>query len=121
MTRDQVQEVRAATQAGKFYPAEKEFLSKVIDDYIENAGTSFTHPPKALIVPHSGLIYSGAVAACAFAAWRKQADDVERIILIGPSHHYDFPGLALPGAAAFETPLGHLPVDDEWIDLLDGL
>lgn len=62
--------------------------------------------PKALIVPHAGYMYSGLVAARAYATLEPGADIVERIILIGPSHHVPFEGIALPSNAAFETPLG---------------
>jgi AmmeMemoRadiSam system protein B len=68
--------------------------------------------PKALIVPHAGYMYSGAVAARAYAALEPGADRVERVILIGPSHHVRFEGIAVSPSSAFETPLGRTPIDE---------
>jgi AmmeMemoRadiSam system protein B len=33
------------------------------------------------------------------------------VLLVGPSHHVAFDGLAIPSHSAFETPLGSVPVD----------
>jgi AmmeMemoRadiSam system protein B len=68
--------------------------------------------PKALIAPHAGYVYSGPVAASAYRALGDAARGVERVVLIGPSHFVPFSGLAVSRAAAFETPLGAVPVDD---------
>src|SRR5687768_15170040 len=107
-----VQEVRPAAQAGKYYPAEPEFLAKVVDDLLAKARPPREDfPPKAIIVPHGGYIYSGEVVANAFAPWRDLQHAVDRVVLIGPSHFYDFPGLALPDTSVFATPLGELAVD----------
>ena len=65
---------------------------------------------KAIIAPHAGYIYSGRVAASAFAALRKTAHAVTRVVVIGPAHYVPFRGIAIPTAHAFETPLGRVPV-----------
>jgi AmmeMemoRadiSam system protein B len=66
----------------------------------------------SLIVPHAGFAYSGAVAASAFSRLCGHAYD--RIVLIGPSHHFAFEGAAVPDAAtAYRTPLGDAPIDRE--------
>jgi MEMO1 family protein len=109
MGRRNLQEVRAPAGAGKFYPADPEFLRKVLDGYL-NADEEDGEIPKAVIAPHSGYIYSGPVAGRAFRAWR-EATHIRRVVLIGPSHSYDFPGLALPDATVFSTPLGEVEVD----------
>jgi AmmeMemoRadiSam system protein B len=104
--------VHKATLAGRFYPAEKEFLRKVIDRYFSLVSTGSAGPgklPKAIIAPHSGYIFSGPVAASAYAPW--QNHEAGRVILLGPSHQYDFPGVALPDASSFETPLGEVSLD----------
>src|SRR6186997_3288267 len=82
--RRNVHEVRPATNAGKFYPADPEFLGKVLDDYLqpENVAIEPSEIPKAVIAPHSGYIYSGAIAGSAFRAWRG-AEGIERVVLIG--------------------------------------
>ena len=68
--------------------------------------------PKALIAPHAGYVYSGPIAASAYGALDDAAHGIERVVLIGPSHFVRFSGLAVSRAAAFETPLGAVPVDD---------
>jgi MEMO1 family protein len=105
-----VQEARPAMAAGKFYPADPEFLGKVVDDYLHAGAETEGELPKAVIAPHSGFIYSGPVAGSAFRAWR-DAHEIHRVVLIGPSHLYEFPGLALPDATVFSTPLGEIEVD----------
>lgn len=120
MIREQVQEVRAAALAGKFYPGEREFLAKVTTAFLgQHAGETPDGLAKAVISPHSGFVYSGAVAGHALASWADDGENIERVVIIGPSHHFDFPGLAVPGAAAFETPLGRMPVDEAWLERLD--
>jgi AmmeMemoRadiSam system protein B len=67
--------------------------------------------PKALIVPHAGYIYSGPVAATAYAALGRGARRIRRVVLLGPAHRAYIPGLALPDADAFATPIGTVPID----------
>ena len=38
-------------------------MRDVVSDYLAQAATVAYAPPKALIVPHAGYIYSGAIAA----------------------------------------------------------
>lgn len=68
--------------------------------------------PKALIVPHAGYMYSGPVAATAFVRVEASRERVSRVVLIGPSHHVRFAGLAVPSSTAFETPLGSVAIDE---------
>ncbi len=70
-------------------------------------------PPRALIVPHAGYIYSGPVAATAYASLREVGSTISRVILLGPSHWFSFSGLALPEADALKTPVGTVAVDRE--------
>ncbi len=66
---------------------------------------------RMLVVPHAGYVYSGPVAASAYALVPDMG--FRWVVLVGPSHFVRFPGLALPDAAAFATPLGDVPVDEE--------
>jgi AmmeMemoRadiSam system protein B len=75
-------------------------------------------PPKALIVPHAGYPYSGPIAASAYAPLGCLRGIIQRVVVLGPTHHVAVAGLALPGAAAFDTPLGRVPVDGAAVDLL---
>jgi AmmeMemoRadiSam system protein B len=70
-------------------------------------------PPKAVVAPHAGYIYSGPVAGTAYASLAGRAGQVERVILIGPSHRVAYAGVATSGAGVFETPMGPVAVDRE--------
>ena len=77
--------------------------------------------PKALIVPHAGYIYSGAVAAHAYDELAAARGTVKRVVLFGPAHYVGGRGLALPECEAFETPLGRIPLDAAGIAALGDL
>ena len=75
-------------------------------------------PLLAVIAPHAGYSYAGAVAAAAFAAVEDALVDaaaagspVARVVVLGPSHHMRLRGCALTGARQLGTPLGPLEVD----------
>ena len=113
-------EVRPAAVAGTFYPRDARELDRDIAemlDGVENLAPRFGHP-KALVVPHAGYIYSGPVAARAYDELAAARGVVRRVVLLGPVHRVPVRGLALPGAAAFDTPLGRVPVDAEAVRLL---
>ncbi len=105
--------VRPAAVAGRFYPGHPLDLRQLISALLANCPAASTPPPKAIVAPHAGYIYSGPVAASAYALWRNPADSTHRVVLLGPSHFHAFDGLAASGAEAFSTPLGLVPVDTE--------
>ncbi len=100
---------RAAAVAGGFYSDDPERLRAEVERMLDVPGASVG--ARALVVPHAGHFYSGAVAARAFKTIHPEG--LRRVVLIGPSHHRAFTGAALParGIQAFETPLGAVPVD----------
>jgi AmmeMemoRadiSam system protein B len=104
---------RPAAVAGLFYPDEARELGRSVETYLAKGRPARAKDPKAIIAPHAGYIYSGPVAGTAFRAWLDAKPAVERVVLVGPSHHVWFEGLALPSASAFETPLGRVAVDRE--------
>jgi len=116
-------DVRAAAVAGIFYPGESSELSRSIQALFADAtgANPWLGPPKALIVPHAGYIYSGPIAASAYAPLARLRGIIERVVLLGPAHHLALTGLALPGASAFDTPLGRVRVDAEAAGLLRSL
>jgi AmmeMemoRadiSam system protein B/AmmeMemoRadiSam system protein A len=105
--------VRPAAVAGMFYPGDAQALGADIDEML--GGVDSLAPrlgfPKALVVPHAGYIYSGAVAAHAYDTLAAARGVVRRVVLLGPVHRVAVRGLALPGAEAFDTPLGRIRVD----------
>ncbi|MCC6527420.1 MAG: AmmeMemoRadiSam system protein B, partial [Polyangiaceae bacterium] len=99
-----------------FYPAQPEVLRAQILGFLAEAEPGVRpheDAPKALIAPHAGTVYSGPVAASAYARLRAMAGRVERVVLLGPSHRVAMRGLAAPSVDAFDTPLGAVPVDVE--------
>jgi AmmeMemoRadiSam system protein B/AmmeMemoRadiSam system protein A len=107
--------VRAAAVAGMFYPREPAVLAGEIAEFLDQANEDRLCPgfPKIVIVPHAGFIYSGAVAAHAYDLLRPARGVVKRVVLMGPCHRVAVRGLALPGADAFDTPLGRISIDKE--------
>lgn len=97
-----------------FYPGERTQLRDAISRYMEDASVvDLPDVPKALIVPHAGYIYSGAVAASAYASIVARRDRIKRVVLMGPSHRVYLQGIALPEWSEFATPLGTIRVDAE--------
>ncbi len=107
-----MQTVRPPAVAGRFYPGSPTELADTVDELLAAAkhGERF---PKALIVPHAGYVYSGPIAATAFAQIAPRASQITRVILIGPAHRELVDGLATPGADRLATPLGEVEVDGD--------
>jgi AmmeMemoRadiSam system protein B len=105
-------DVRPAAVAGLFYPGDPAALAGEVDRLLA-AAPGGGALPVALIVPHAGYRYSGPIAASAYALLRDAGPRVRRVVLLGPSHFVPLRGLALPGAASLETPLGRVPVDPD--------
>lgn len=104
--------VRNPAVAGMFYPAEPERLRATVEQYLRSAECGGS-VPKAIIAPHAGYVYSGPIAASAYARLTPAADIIKRVVLLGPAHRVPFRGLALPNCQSFLTPLGPVAVDQE--------
>jgi MEMO1 family protein len=106
--------VRPAAVAGMFYPRDRAELAREIVAMLQAVHETPLAPgwPKGLVVPHAGYVYSGPIAANAYALLRPAAGIVERVVLLGPCHRVAVRGLALPAATAFETPLGRVEIDE---------
>ena len=106
-------DVRPPAVAGTFYPGDAAVLRRTLDELLAAASPAPAGAacPKALIVPHAGYIYSGAIAASAFARVAPFAEAITRVVLIGPAHRMYVDGLATPGAERLATPLGEVAVD----------
>jgi len=100
--------VRPPAVAGTFYPARPDVLAADVDGYIGAAAVAGL-TPKALIAPHAGYVYSGPIAGSAYATL--VADEVRRVVLLGPAHYVPVEGIAVPSVDAFVTPLGSVPID----------
>lgn len=104
--------VRPSAVAGTFYPDDPRRLTNDISTLLDAARVPARDQlPKVLVVPHAGYVYSGPIAASAFATLRSGRDQIRRVVLLGPAHRVHVFGLVMPEATAFDTPLGRVPVD----------
>lgn len=97
---------RAPVAASLFYPSDTTELRTLVDELLDRAGRHPAPDVKGLVAPHAGYAYSGPVAATAFSLM----PDVDRVVLLGPSHHVPLAGLAVTAAKVWETPLGDVRV-----------
>jgi len=98
---------------GSWYPGEPSELSQFLDRLFETSehrtGRYLAPKPLAFVVPHAGLAYSGAVSAAVYR--HLQAEQPERVLLLGFPHHGSPPGIWIPDVSAIQTPLGEVAVD----------
>ncbi len=113
--------VQAPAVAGYFYPADPDELRMDVRQFISTAEQQLSQPPKALIVPHAGYIYSGPVAGTGYAQLVTAANTVNRVVLLAPSHRVAFRGIAISSSDYFRTPLGDLEVDSDAISMIENL
>ena len=119
---------RPPAVAGRFYPDREATLRSEVEGLLESVAGKGIDPggggaprsggarrPKALVAPHAGYIYSGPVAASAYARIAPLRGSIRRVVLLGPAHRYPFRGLAASSATAFQTPLGMVSVDREGV------
>lgn len=109
--------IRPPAVAGLFYPADVQQLQYDLRYLLAHAKT-YHVKPKALIVPHAGYMYSGAIAASAYAGLSAFTETIRHVVLLGPSHRVAVHGLALPGADAFATPLGSVELDTDLVQAI---
>ena len=129
--------IRPAAVAGSFYSGHSQTLADTIHTLLNNIANnqpqikfkvkskveSAKHPvpPKAIVVPHAGYIYSGQTAALAYKQLTEWRDSIKRVILLGPVHRVPVRGLALPEVDAFTTPLGEVKLDKAAIATIAGM
>jgi AmmeMemoRadiSam system protein B len=120
-----MQTTRPPAIAGTFYPGSAAALERELNTLFAEVPPASPDQgaPKAIIAPHAGYIYSGVVAAQAYASLQPARASIRRVILLGPVHRVPVRGLAIPGAAvtAFATPLGAVPLDRDALKLLRNL
>ncbi len=120
MAAERSAQVRRPAVAGRFYPAAPDRLADVVDRLLAAAVSAAGEAggkepastpgrgPRALVVPHAGYRYSGAVAARGYA---ELDPSTRRVAVLGPAHFVPLRGVAACSARAWETPLGVVPVE----------
>ena len=103
---------RPAAVAGSFYPAHAQALREAVQHCLQDAApVAAERAPKLLVVPHAGYVYSGPVAAHAYALLAPWRERFTRVVLLGPAHRVAVRGLAAPSSEFFATPLGRVRID----------
>ena len=101
---------RQPAVAGKFYPGTPGALQQELERMFKEARPRQCENTRAILCPHAGYVFSGAVAASAF----NQIDGTrsyERVFLIGSSHHVSLKGAAVYDEGDFLMPYGKEKVD----------
>ena len=112
--------VRPPAVAGTFYPRDQRELARNLAQMLGAAASAAPERavPKAIIAPHAGYIYSGPIAASVYALLAAARGLIQRVVLLGPTHRVAVRGLALPGTAAFATPMGAVEIDRKAVEAL---
>lgn len=112
---------RRPAVAGRFYPGEAAALAAEVASYVARGLPGGVQAPKAIIAPHAGYVYSGAIAGSAYAHLAPLAGRVSRVVLAGPAHRVYVRGAAIPAASAFDSPLGAVELDEDGLARLRAL
>ncbi|MDD3803255.1 MAG: AmmeMemoRadiSam system protein B [bacterium] len=108
---------RKCVHAGRFYPDDKDTLKGMFDSFKERIEKrDLKNALPFGVVPHAGYLYSGFTAMHFYLEAARI--NIERIVIIGPSHRHLFAGFALSDTIAWESPLGDVPVDIKFSKLL---
>ena len=106
-----IQKTRKPAVAGSFYPSSAREIKSMLGEWLHPSDNSSSTPPRAIIVPHAGYVFSGEVAASAYNRI-PHGHAYKRIFLLGPSHRAGFAGASVDTMYSYaETPLGLVPVD----------
>lgn len=108
--------IRQPCVDGFFYPGNPEILNKNLQNLIMHAKSYDIEAPKAIIAPHAGYNYSGAIAATIYKTLLPHKDQIKRVVLLGPAHKLAFSGIAATKYDGFATPLGTVAIDSQAID-----
>ena len=96
--------IRQPAVAGSLYPADTAQLNRTLDQLLLT--DAVVQPAKAIIVPHAGYVYSGAVAGELIAGTKIP----KTVVLLGPNHQGAGHDIAVTAADNWATPLGNVPI-----------
>lgn len=92
--------------AGRFYPDDPALLKSAVEKFLVK---SDKERAIAVIAPHAGYVYSGAVAGQVYSS----VIIPDTVVLIGPNHTGLGERAAIMPNGSWETPLGSVKVDTE--------
>jgi AmmeMemoRadiSam system protein B len=113
---------RPAAVAGSFYPDDASVLATEVASHLHNVRPKPpARPLKAIIAPHAGYVYSGPIAASAYALLSGYRGRISRVVLAGPAHRMYVAGAAIPSVDRFDSPLGAVRLDREALERVGAL
>ena len=117
---------RQAYHAGSWYESNPKALASTLQGFLDAAAsdlascasvtTDFSNL-RAVIVPHAGYRFSGPTASYSYHGLQQAlslGQNIKHVIVLHPAHHVYLQGCAVSGASVLETPLGDLPVNDDF-------
>ena len=108
--------IRPASHSGSWYQNSPQLLSQEITQYLSNTKKLNKGFVKSIIVPHAGYRFCGQTMAQSFI--NIFPNNYNRVVILGPSHHEYFQGCGLTSFEKFDTPLGSLNIDVNYIKRL---
>lgn len=106
--------IRKPAVAGRFYPREPVALQREVQTYLKDAAAGEPRPALAVMVPHAGYVYSGAIAARVFAG----VEVSERVLILAPNHTGRGQRVSMVTEGAFRVPGADVPIDTELARLI---
>jgi len=111
-------DIRPSPIAGTWYEADPTILARIVDGYLDDAQLpELDGEVIAVIAPHAGHQYSGAVAGYAFGTLRGLSPEL--VAVIAPMHHPYAQPLITSAHDAYSTPLGDVLIDKDAVSELD--
>jgi AmmeMemoRadiSam system protein B len=103
-------DIRPSPISGTWYDGNPRKLAARVDEYLSAAELpEIKGNIIAVIAPHAGHVYSGAVAGYAFAVIRELTPDL--VVVLSPFHNIESHSLLTTKHQAYSTPLGNIEVD----------
>jgi hypothetical protein len=117
MSNPNLEDIRRSVIAGSWYPGSENALAQAVDAYLSAVDQPLIEGELlGLISPHAGYAYSGQTAAYAYA--QLQGRTFDTVVLMGPSHRAWVGDYAVSAEDAYQTPLGLVPLDHDFIEAL---
>jgi len=113
--------VRESAVAGRFYPANKTELKRLIDKIYkaEKSKIDLSFADKNIfgaVVPHAGYMFSAYQAVHFFDILRNQKQQYDTFVIINPNHTGYGEAIALESHQYWQTPFGFVETDKEFAD-----
>ncbi len=114
---DAGENVLKSSVAGSWYPADAGELKAQLDGFLAKAGeVKRNESVIGLIMPHAGYQYSGQTAAYSVKALTPK---YRTVVVVGPTHRLPMSNMfSVPQFDSYETPLGKVEFDKEFISSL---